>query len=503
LKESLMFELALAKLNAPREERRDANKLYNPTTVGDLDGEEYKADEPAHPPSWQAYLQGLITDGIKYKEDIEYDDSIVITNEEKVIIRNPAFFKNVTDLLIQTDPKVVANYMMWRIVKSRLNYLNKAAEDVRQKYNKAITGIVSKKPTWKKCVSSSGFGKYSYTSGAGAAGSLYVRTYFKPEAKQEMLNMISYIRGSFGKILDDLPWMDAETKVEAKKKLEKMDQYIAYPDEMINKEKVDGLHDGLKANGSYYDNILERDKFWSAFEYKRLRQKIDPKEWIDHQSVALVNAFYNPSTNSMEFPAGILQGVFFNNKVPRYMNFGAIGGVIGHEITHGFDDQGRRRDYEGTLKNWWSNSTGEEYEKRAQCIIDQYGNFTAEQVGLNLNGINTQGENIADNGGIKESYGGYVDWLKDQKVKNDDQDWEEQRLPGHNFTPKQLFWISWGQVWCSKYRDGAYKKQIKTGAHSPGGFRIMGSLSNNDDFAKDFNCPKGSPMNPENKCSVW
>ena len=347
LKESLMFELALAKLNAPREERRDANKLYNPTTVGELDGEEFKAVEPAHPPSWQAYLQGLITDGIKYKEDIEYNDDIVITTDEKVIIRNPSFFKNVSDLLIKTEPKVVANYMMWRIVKSRLNYLNKAAEDVRQKYNKAITGIVSKKPTWKKCVSSSGFGKYSYTSGAGAAGSMYVRMYFKPEAKQEMLNMISYIRGSFGKILDNLPWMDDVTKVEAKKKLEKMGQYIAYPDEMIEKEKVDGLHKGLEASGNYYENILERDKFWSAFEYKRLREKIDPTEWIDHQSVALVNAFYNPDTNSMEFPAGILQGVFFNNKVPRYMNFGAIGGVIGHEITHGFDDQGRRRNYQG------------------------------------------------------------------------------------------------------------------------------------------------------------
>ena len=118
---------------------------------------------------------------------------------------------------------------------------------------------------------------------------------------------------------------------------------------MIEKEKVDGLHEGLEASGNYYENILERDKFWSAFEYKRLRQKIDPTEWIDHQSVALVNAFYNPDTNSMEFPAGILQGVFFNNKVPRYMNFGAIGGVIGHEITHGFDDQGRRRNYQGFL----------------------------------------------------------------------------------------------------------------------------------------------------------
>lgn len=243
LKESLMFEIALANLNAPREERRDANKLYNPTTIGELDGESYKAEEPAHPPSWQEYVQGLVTDGLTYKEDADIEN-IVIGADEKVIIRNPAFFKNVTDLLIKTNPNVIANYMAWRVVKSKMNSLNKAAEDVRQKYNKAITGIVSKKPVWKKCVSSSGFGKYSYTSGAGAAGSMYVRNYFKPEEKQDMLDMIGYIRGAFRKIIDDLPWMDAETKVEATKKLEKMDQFIAYPDEIIEKDKVDGLHNG-------------------------------------------------------------------------------------------------------------------------------------------------------------------------------------------------------------------------------------------------------------------
>ena len=239
-----MFEIALANLNAPREERRDANKLYNPTTIGELDGETYKAEEPAHPPSWQEYIQALVTDGMNYKEGAEIEN-IVIGADEKVIIRNPAFFKNVTNLLINTNPKVIANYMAWRVVKSRMNYLNKAAEDVRQKYNKAITGIVSKKPVWKKCVSSSGFGKYSYSSGSGTAGSMYVREYFKPEEKKEMLDMITYIRGAFREIIDDLPWMDDETKVEAQKKLEKMDQFIAYPDELIEKDKVDGLHQGM------------------------------------------------------------------------------------------------------------------------------------------------------------------------------------------------------------------------------------------------------------------
>ena len=251
LKESLMFEIALANLNAPREERRDANKLYNPTTISDLDSESYKGEEHAYPPSWQQYIQGLVTDGINYKDGAA-TENIVIGADEKVILRNPEFFKNVSDLLLKTDPKVIKNYMAWRVVESRMNYLNKAAEDIRQKYIKAIVGVVSKQPIWKKCVSSSGFGKESYTSGAGAAGSMYVREYFKAEEKQDMLDMISYIRGAFRKIVDDLPWMDAETKVEAKKKLEKMDQFIAYPDELIEKDKVDGLHRGTYSRKIYF-----------------------------------------------------------------------------------------------------------------------------------------------------------------------------------------------------------------------------------------------------------
>ena len=249
LKESLMFEIALANISAPREERRDANKLYNPTTLGEMDNEEngkvlhVETNEPVLPPSWVSYIDGLVNDGLNYKDDVEVD-GISIDSDEKVIIRNPVFLKNVTMLLAKTDAKVIANYMAWRVVKSRLNVLNKAAEDIRQKYSKAITGVASKQPTWKKCVGSAGFGKYSYTSGAGAAGSMYVRKYFKPEEKQEMLNMISYIRESFGRILDNLPWMDAETKTQAKKKLEKMDQFIAYPDELTDQESVDGLHKG-------------------------------------------------------------------------------------------------------------------------------------------------------------------------------------------------------------------------------------------------------------------
>merc|ERR1719384_584637 len=261
--------------------------------------------------------------------------------------------------------------------------------------------------------------------------------------------------------------MDDETKSEAKKKLEKMDQFIAYPDQLLDKETI------------------------------------DPKDWRDNQAIALVNAFYNPEINAMIFPAGILQGSFFNSQAPKYVNFGAIGVVIGHEITHGFDDQGRRRNHEGALKDWWAKTTAEKYLERAQCIVEQYGNFTSKQVGMPINGINSQGENIADHGGMKESYGAYLQWVEDQKKVHQDDQWEEQVLPGHDLTPRQLFWVSYGQLWCQKFRDDALRNTIKTATHTPGEYRVLAPLSNSPDFAKDFNCPVGSPMNPEKKCEVW
>ena len=248
LKESLLFEINLAKLSAAKEERRDDNKLYNPTTVAELDNAENKPGEPGHPLSWQQHLAGLVSEGINYKDGtkIAQPGDIVINSDEKLILRNPVFFKNVTMLITETKPKVIANYMAWRVAKSRMQYLNKAAQDIKQRYDKAITGVASSPATWKRCVRSTGFNeyKYSYTAGAGAAGSMYVRKYFKPEEKKTMLDMIGYIQNAWKDMLGKNTWMDDETKVQAKLKLERMDQFIAYPDELIDKNKVDGLYKG-------------------------------------------------------------------------------------------------------------------------------------------------------------------------------------------------------------------------------------------------------------------
>ena len=178
------------------------------------------------------------------------------------------------------------------------------------------------------------------------------------------------------------------------------------------------------------------------------------------------------------------------------MNYGGIGWVIGHEITHGFDDEGRQYDDKGNLANWWDPITFAEFFKKTRCIIEQYGAYRVPGLGnLTLNGINTQGENIADNGGIKEAYRAYERWMERHG--------EEPPLPGLDMTPRQLFWVSAGNIWCSKYRSKTLEQRVRTGLHSPGRFRILGPFSNSEEFAKDFNCAVGTKMNPETKCEVW
>ena len=251
LKESLLFEIALANISAPREERRDDTKLYHPTTLGQLDSSKNETQNAGEPSSWVEYIAGTVRDGVAYKEGHHSDkaDTIKIGSDEKVIIRNPAFFKNVSKLITKTNPKVVANYMAWRVVASTMDVLNKDAREIQQKYAKALTGVAKIKATWKRCVASAGFNSISFMSGGGAASSMYVRKYFKPEDKKVMLNMVAYVRKYFTKMLDKLTWMDDATKLKAKKKMEEMDQFIAYPDELVDQTMIDGLHKGL----SIYD----------------------------------------------------------------------------------------------------------------------------------------------------------------------------------------------------------------------------------------------------------
>nr|CAH7760509.1 unnamed protein product [Callosobruchus chinensis] len=308
--------------------------------------------------------------------------------------------------------------------------------------------------------------------------------------------MVADIRAEFYDILKRVDWMDDVTRKHALDKAKAMTTHIAYPDELLDDRKLEQFYENLELDPEHYlHSILNLTLFGTRFSFKRLREPVNKTDWITHGRPAVVNAFYSSIENSIQFPAGILQGVFFSADRPRYMNYGAIGFVIGHEITHGFDDQGRQFDQEGNLVDWWQEGTKRAFVDKAQCIIDQYGNYTVPELSLNLNGINTQGENIADNGGIKEAYLAYNKWSERHG--------REAQLPGLPFTPNQMFWISAANTWCAKYRPESLRLRILTGYHSPGQFRVQGPFSNSPYFAKDFNCPAGTKMNPKKKCLVW
>jgi len=279
---------------------------------------------------------------------------------------------------------------------------------------------------------------------------------------------------------------------------------LGYPDWLVDPAEVDDYFKGIRPTEAttHFENMLGV-KYWaSGKELHSLRETPERTIWLTQP--AIVNAFYSPNHNSITFPAGILQSPFFafGEGYPRYLNYGAIGVVIGHELTHGFDDQGRQYDGNGNALPWWSPDTVEAFTVQAQCFIDQYNNYTVDEIvdivgadNAHVNGKNTQGENIADNGGVRESFRAYMKSIEVQGT--------EQRLPGlTQYTPEQMFFVSFAQVWCERITDQGLASQILTDPHSPGKFRVFGPLSNSEDFVREWNCPAG-PMNRPEKCLLW
>lgn len=368
--------------------------------------------------------------------------------------------------------------------------LGKKWRELVHQYNAAVTGQEREEPRWEQCLS-------SLTGTLGIAlSSMYVKHHFKSDSKEVAIEMVDYIKQEFLNILENVDWMDANTKQAAREKALAISSYIGYPDELMNDALIEKLYSGLELKrADYFNNVLALRKWSTDYSFNQLREPNLKVDWRKHARAATVNAFYNSLDNSIEFPAGILQGVFFDKARPNYMNFGAIGFVIGHEITHGFDDRGRQFDKDGNNRNWWDEQTDAKFKERAQCIIDQYSNYSVPEHNLKLNGVNTQGENIADNGGLKEAFRAYNRWA----AKNG----PEPLLPGVSLNQKQLFWVSATSVWCGKYRPEVLKMRVLTGSHSPSKFRSLGPLSNIKEFSETFNCPLNSPLNPEKKCAVW
>ncbi|CAL4068066.1 unnamed protein product [Meganyctiphanes norvegica] len=474
LKDNIEFEIEIAKLVLPKEERRNYTKLYNKISIFDLE-----KLGPGIP--WLKYFNHMLS------------PNFIVNDDEPLILYAKKFISKITKLIESTPKKTVANYLMWHVAKSSAPSLNEEVRELKLKYEKQIRGIKKQKERWDECIQ---ILTSRHTDLAYAVGSTYVKALFKEDAKNAADEMARYIHTAFNEILKNIDWMDDVTKERAINKAQQITTKIAYPPELLDDKKLNEFYDGLTINsGEFLMQRRNLSKFTADYKIKQLREWVDKNDWKTYGKAAVVNAFYSADTNSIVFPAGILQGVFFNADRPKYMNYGGIGYVIGHEITHGFDDKGRQFDANGNLRDWWEKETEEKFLEKANCMIWQYGNYSVPELGMKLNGKLTQGENIADNGGAKEAYLAYKTWVQDHD--------EEKALPGLPYTPYQLFWINLASVWCGKKTEKSLKLGILTDSHAPYRFRINGPLSNNEDFARDWNCPLESGMNPKHKCKVW
>uniref|UniRef100_A0A8D3C7S8 Neprilysin n=1 Tax=Scophthalmus maximus TaxID=52904 RepID=A0A8D3C7S8_SCOMX len=368
------------------------------------------------------------------------------------------------------------NYVVWRFAMNMVVGLSRAYRDTRKAFRKALSGTTSEAAVWRQCA------LYVNNNMDNAVGRLYVQEAFSEKSKELVSReMIKDIREVFISNLDDLTWMDAETKKAAEEKV------LVTIQPLITTNPPASL-------AEYFENILQNLEYVQKKRLRKLRVKVNKEEWVT--GAAVVNAFYSSSKNQIVFPAGILQPPFFSKGQAKSLNYGGIGMVIGHEITHGFDDNGRNYDKDGDLKDWWTPDSTQRFLELSKCIVDQYGNFSWDLAnGLNLNGNNTLGENIADNGGIRQAYQAYKNYVEEHG--------EEPPLPGIDLSHDQLFFLNFAQVWCGTHRPEQAVNSIKVDVHSPGKFRVLGSLQNFPEFAKAFSCNKSSYMVPDNICRVW
>jgi predicted metalloendopeptidase len=410
-----------------------------------------------------------------------YFTAVGAPNFTAVNVTNPDFFRQVDGAIASLPLDALKTYVTWHVLRGAAPWLSQPFVDANFKMRQALTGQKQNQDRWKRCV--------NLVDGSlgEALGQRYVEETFGAEGKQRMLKMVDALEKSLDEDIQGLDWMSADTKAQAKVKLQAIRNKIGYPDVYRDYSSVVIKPDDLLGN------VQRANEFESKRQIAKIDKPLDRKEW--GMTPPEVNAYYSGSFNEIVFPAGILQPPFFDKTMDDAVNFGGIGLVIGHELTHGFDDQGRKFDPTGNLRDWWTEQDGKEFEKRVSCVADEYSNFVAVDT-MKLNGRLTLGENTADNGGARIALRALEHMIADDKTGK-----EGQSIDG--YTPEQRFFLGFGRVWCEKQRPEYLRMQVSTNPHSPGKYRVNGVVQNMPEFQKAWNCKAGQPMVAENACHVW
>lgn len=398
---------------------------------------------------------------------------------DSVNVGQPAYYAKLDTLLRTTPVGTWKAYYKFHIINDAASSLSSAFVNARFNYSKVLSGQQQIKPRWERMYRSTD------ANLGEALGQLYVKKYFTADAKQRMLALVTNLQKSFESHINNLDWMSSDTKVKAKEKLYAFMKKIGFPDKWRDYSKV------TIDRSKYFENLIACAKNEYQYQLSKLNKPVDKKEW--GMTPPTINAYYNPTFNEIVFPAGILQFPFFDPNADDAINYGGIGMVIGHEMTHGFDDQGAQYDKEGNLKNWWKTEDSVKFVAKSKSVIDLYDSYTVLD-SLHVNGSLTTGENMADIGGIAIAYDAF-------KMTKQGQD--TTRIDG--FTPDQRFFISLGQIWRNKQKDQTTRLLVNTDPHSPPMYRVNGPLENFTPFYKAFNLQPGDKMYlPEDKrIKIW
>ncbi|MBB1270819.1 M13 family metallopeptidase [Shewanella sp. SR44-3] len=452
----MALETAIAEQHWDVVETRDSTKTYNLYQVKDL---------PTLAPDidWTAYLTTLGGD-----------------KQADIIINQPSFIQGLNEVIKTTDLATWKTYLSWQLLTHTANNLSEALDTENfEFFSKTLNGQTEQEPRWKR-----GVATVSSTLGE-VVGKVYVKRHFVPEAKERMSGLVENLRGAYGSSIDSLDWMSAETKVAAKDKLAKFNPKIGYPNKWADYSKLTIKSDDLVGNA------MRAGEVEHAKSLAKLGAPIDKDEW--HMTPQTVNAYYNPTMNEIVFPAAILQPPFFNLDADDAVNYGGIGAVIGHEMGHGFDDQGAKFDGEGNMRDWWTESDLKAFTAKGNALIAQYSGYQVYD-DLNVNGELTLGENIGDLSGVTIAYKAYKMSLNGKEAPVID-----------GLTGDQRFFMGFTQIWRVKMKEEAMRNRVATDPHSPGHFRALGALSNMPEFYEAYGLKEGDKMYlaPEKRVKIW